>query len=78
MSPGPLTVTFVLVNVLIVIALALRTRTWLRLRHIPGPPIAGITEFWLLRKTLSGRAPVAILESRKKYGTIDGCCVVTG
>jgi hypothetical protein len=72
MSLAPFTVTLVL---LIVIALTLRFRTWLRLRHIPGPPIAGITEFWLLRKTLGGRCHIDTLEACKKYGTIDGCCV---
>lgn len=75
MSPAPLTVTWGLVAVLIVIALTLRIRTWLRLRHIPGPPIAGITEFWLLRKTLSGRCHIDLLEACKKYGTERGTCV---
>jgi hypothetical protein len=75
MSLEPLTVTFLLVNVLVVIALVLRTCTWLRLRHIPGPPIAGITDLWLLRKTLGGRCHIDTLEACKKYGTIDGCCM---
>jgi hypothetical protein len=71
-----LTVTLALVGVLIVIALTLRTRTWLRLRHIPGPPIAGITEFWLLKKTLSGRCHIDLLEACKKYGIIEEYGVV--
>jgi hypothetical protein len=76
MSPEPLTVTLSLVGALIVLALTLRTRTWLRLRHIPGPPIAGFTEFWLLRKTLGGRCHIHLLEACKKYGTKDECCVI--
>jgi hypothetical protein len=77
MSPEPLTVTLLLVSVLVVIALVLRTRTWLRLRHIPGPPIAGITDLWLLQKTLGGRCHIDTLEACKKYGKIDGCCLVS-
>lgn len=68
MSPETLAVVLAFVGVFIGIALTLRT---LRLRHIPGPPMAGMTEFWLLRKTLGGRCHRDLLDASKKYGMID-------
>ena len=49
-------------------AIVRRTRTWLRLRHIPGPPFAGISELWLLYKTLGGRCHLDTAEACTKYG----------
>jgi hypothetical protein len=52
------------------VPIVLRTRTWLRLRHIPGPPTAGFSELWLLRKTLAGRAHLDTAEACEKYGAV--------
>ena len=69
MYPEPLSVALALACGLLVLAFALRARTWARLRHIPGPPLAGLTEIWLLRATLSGRCNIETLEVCRKYGT---------
>lgn len=53
---------------LIATAVVRRTRTWLRLRHIPGPPTAGFSELWLLRKTFGGRCHLDTAEACTKYG----------
>jgi hypothetical protein len=55
---------------LIIIAILLRIRTWLRLRHIPGPPFAAFSELWLLQKTLAGRCHLHTAEACEKYGSI--------
>jgi hypothetical protein len=63
---GPL--VWGLLAFLIGYAIVRRTRTWLRLRHIPGPPFAGISELWLLFKTLGGRCHLDTAEACTKYG----------
>jgi len=63
---GPL--VWGLLAFLIGYAIVRRTRTWLRLRHIPGPPFAGISELWLLAKTLGGRCHLDTAEACTKYG----------
>jgi hypothetical protein len=57
-----------LLVLLIGTAIVNRTRTWLRLRHIPGPRFAGISELWLLRKTFGGRCHLDTAEACTKYG----------
>lgn len=56
------------IGVAFVFAVAQRTRTWLRLRHIPGPFMAGVSEFWLLRHTLGGRIHMDTAEACETYG----------
>lgn len=68
MGFGLLTPGWAFFAMLICVAVLLRTRTWLRLRHIPGPPFAGFSELWLLRKTLGGRCHLDTSEACKKYG----------
>ena len=63
---GPL--VWGLLAFLIGYAIVRRTRTWLRLRHIPGPPFAHISELWLLAKTLGGRCRLDTAEACTKYG----------
>jgi hypothetical protein len=58
-----------LLALLIGTAIVRRTRTWLRLRHIPGPRFAGVSELWLLRKTFGGRCHLDTAEACEKYGT---------
>lgn len=45
-----------------------RVRTWLRLRHIPGPPFAAWSKVWLLSKALGGRFHLDTAEVCEKYG----------
>lgn len=63
-----LTLGWGLFAMLIGVAIVARIRTWLRLRHIPGPPFAGFSELWLLRKTLAGRCHLDTAEACSKYG----------
>jgi hypothetical protein len=56
--------------ILLTVAIVLRTQTYFRLRHIPGPPLAAISEFWLLRKTLGGRLHLDTAQACRKYGRI--------
>lgn len=56
--------------VLVGYAVVSRIRTWLRLRHIPGPPAAGWSKFWLIRKALGGRFHLDTAEACQKYGPI--------
>ncbi|KAK3389603.1 cytochrome P450 71A20 [Podospora didyma] len=40
------------------------------LQHIPGPPFAGWTILWLIRRQLGGRLALDLSEVSKKYGPI--------
>lgn len=58
-----------LLAILVASAVASRVRRWLRLRHIPGPPLAGWSKaIWLLRKSLGGRFHLDTAEVCEKYG----------
>lgn len=70
MSYRLLQVALGVVSVVIGIAILLRARSWLRLRHIPGPPFAGFSELWLLQKTLGGRCHLDTAEACEKYGPL--------
>jgi hypothetical protein len=43
-------------------------RTYIRLRHIPGPPGVGFSKLWLLKKSFGGRFHLDTLELCEKYG----------
>jgi len=43
-------------------------RQYLRLRHIPGPPSAGISQWWLIRAVGGGRTHLDLYEACQKYG----------
>jgi hypothetical protein len=57
-----------LLPVLVTYAVLSRVRTWLRLRHIPGPPLVGWSKAWLLRKALGGCFHLDTAEVCEKYG----------
>ncbi|PMD31924.1 cytochrome P450 [Hyaloscypha variabilis F] len=61
---------WVLLPVLVTYAVFSRVRTWLRLRHIPGPPLVGWSKAWLLRKSLGGQFHLDTAEACEKYGPI--------
>ncbi|TVY82905.1 Pisatin demethylase [Lachnellula suecica] len=44
--------------------------SWSRLSHIPGPPLASISSFWLLRQALSGGMNWRLKEANEKYGSL--------
>lgn len=41
---------------------------YFRLRHIPGPPSAGFSKWWLIRRITSGRTHLDYYEVCEKYG----------
>jgi hypothetical protein len=56
---------------------------WQRLRHIPGPPGAGWSKWWMLRNTMSGNMHLALQRACDEYGKLKGvvrlsciCCMV--
>ncbi|KAK1974650.1 cytochrome P450 [Colletotrichum cereale] len=51
-------------------AAALIVRQYLRLRHIPGPPLAGLSPLWLLRAACSGNMHLKLYEASQKYGSL--------
>jgi len=60
-----------LLAVLVATSVVFRVRRYLRLRHIPGPPLAGWSKApWLLRKALGGRFHLDTAEVCQKYGSI--------
>lgn len=42
--------------------------TWRRLRHIPGPKLAGLSKWWMLRNTLGGSMHLALETACETYG----------
>lgn len=42
--------------------------TWRRLRHIPGPPSAGLSKWWMLRNTLGGSMHLALKAACDTHG----------
>ncbi|KAF4485804.1 Cytochrome P450 monooxygenase lolP1 [Colletotrichum fructicola Nara gc5] len=55
---------------LLLYAAALITRQYIRLRHIPGPPLAGFSPLWLLRAACSGNMHLKLYEASQKYGSL--------
>ena len=45
-------------------------RTWWRLRHIPGPPIASLTNFQRMGWVLSRKAHLKLQEQHDRYGEL--------
>jgi hypothetical protein len=44
-------------------------RSWASLRHVPGPRWAGVSKWWLLRNTMSGKMHLALKQVCDEYGT---------
>jgi hypothetical protein len=72
MLADPLTITWGwrFLATLIAVIIVVRVRSWLRLRHIPGPPFAAFSKLWLLRKTSGGRFHLDTAEACEKYGIV--------
>ncbi|KAK6223056.1 cytochrome P450 [Colletotrichum tabaci] len=60
----------VAVLVLIAYGVVSTVRQYLRLRHIRGPPSAGLSKWWLVRAIGGGRAHLDFYEACEKYGPI--------
>ena len=45
-------------------------RNYLRLRHIPGPFLAGCTDLWRLIVVFNGRADLTYVKLHEKYGDV--------
>ncbi|KAK4464777.1 cytochrome P450 monooxygenase mpaDE [Cladorrhinum samala] len=54
----------------LVYILATTLHQYRRLRHIPGPPYAGLSKWWLARNELSGEMNLRLLGVSEKYGSI--------
>jgi hypothetical protein len=57
------------IGALIIWSLFTRTRNWYRLRHIPGPPTAAWSKFWLVRRQFGGKLLQHLQDVATKYGT---------
>ena len=42
--------------------------SWQRLRHVPGPPAAAFSKWWMLRNTLRGNMHLALKQACEDYG----------
>jgi hypothetical protein len=69
-----------LISALVIYVAASRFVVWKRLRHIPGPRLAGWSKFWLVRHQVGGRLCLDLPAVCDKYGetinpsaTVD-CC----
>ncbi|EJT78992.1 hypothetical protein GGTG_04083 [Gaeumannomyces tritici R3-111a-1] len=58
-----------LLGTALLLVLALWTySSWSRLRHIPGPPSAGLSKWWMFRSSISGNMHLALKDVVDKYG----------
>ncbi|TKW55018.1 hypothetical protein CTA1_48 [Colletotrichum tanaceti] len=57
-----------LVTALLIYLGTLSYRSWNRLRHVPGPPGAAFSKWWMLRNTLGGQMHLALKRACDEYG----------
>jgi len=62
------TASLVGLSLVVLYVIAQRIRDYVRTRHIPGPFLAGWTDFWMIRSQLSGRMCFVLAEANGKYG----------
>lgn len=48
--------------------LALRYKQWRLLRHVPGPLIAGVTDYWMLKRVWKDTLCEELVDAGNKYG----------
>lgn len=66
---SPIQATFAAVALLIAgWSLISTIRLFNRLKHIKGPPLAGLSEWWLARSVGGGRTHLDLYEVCEKYG----------
>lgn len=59
-----------ILSVSLVRYLASAVRSYRRLRHIPGPPWAGLSKLWVVLRVTGGRAHTDFLDVCDKYGPV--------
>ncbi|KAK6224732.1 cytochrome P450 [Colletotrichum tabaci] len=59
-----------LVTALFIYLGTLSYRSWNRLRHVPGPPGAAFSKWWMLRNTLGGQMHLALKRACDEYGPV--------
>ncbi|KAK2776898.1 benzoate 4-monooxygenase cytochrome p450 [Colletotrichum kahawae] len=59
-----------LLAALLIYLTAMNYRSWNRLRHIPGPPGAAFSKWWMLRNTLGGQMHLALKRACDDYGPV--------
>lgn len=57
-----------LLAALLILLTVMNYRSWNRLRHIPGPPGAAFSKWWMLRNTLGGQMHLALKRACDDYG----------
>ncbi|KAK0649881.1 cytochrome P450 [Cercophora newfieldiana] len=55
---------------LIAVFLVHTLSVWYRLSHIPGPPWAALSKYWMVKEALKGQQPVAFQQATNQYGTL--------
>lgn len=55
-------------GVFVIGLIILRIRDFARLKHIPGPSLAGWTDLWMIRAQASGRMNLIMQEVTNEYG----------
>lgn len=66
--PSASVILYYLLGFLLIIHAIRRVRGWYRLRHIPGPALAGWTSLWLTRRYLRGTFCQDVPDLVEKYG----------
>jgi hypothetical protein len=51
-----------------VIFIGYSVHSWARLRHVPGPPLAGFTRLWKMRNLLKGELHLKLKSATETYG----------
>lgn len=63
-----ITALFLGVTGFIIYSFVKRVAEWRRLRHIPGPSLAGWTDAWLLRYVIPGTLCTKLIDVCNEYG----------
>ncbi|KAH8749330.1 hypothetical protein F5883DRAFT_386267, partial [Diaporthe sp. PMI_573] len=57
----------IIVQILVLYVATTSFSSWYRLRHVPGPRLAGFTRFWLAITSLGGRMQQVWVDLEKDY-----------
>ena len=55
---------------LLLVSVVYQLRSWYRLRHIPGPFAASVSQLWMVKHALSGRFHERLRDVSEKYGSL--------
>jgi hypothetical protein len=65
-----------LLSLLLLAHVIQRVRGWYRLRHVPGPPLAGWTSLWLTKGFINGAFFQNVPALAEKYGEPSTECLL--